>query len=74
MAAQFESPKQTGSVLCAESNIFVLALNPIALRKAKIVYNFGLSECNRVNSRHSYELHIVFVQSMHFHYGGLTNV
>ena len=24
--------------------------NPIALRKAKIVYNFGLSECSRVNS------------------------
>ena len=23
----------------------------MALRKAKIVYNFGLSECNRVNSR-----------------------
>ena len=23
-------------------------LNPIALRKAKIAYNFGLSECNRV--------------------------
>ena len=23
--------------------------NPFALRKAKIVYNFGLSECNRVN-------------------------
>ena len=23
--------------------------NSIALRKAKIVYNFGLSECNRVN-------------------------
>ena len=23
---------------------------PIALRKAKIVYNFGLSECNRVKS------------------------
>ena len=22
--------------------------NPIALRKAKIVYNFGLSDCNRV--------------------------
>ena len=22
--------------------------NPVALRKAKIVYNFGLSECNRV--------------------------
>ena len=23
-------------------------LNPIALRKAKVVHNFGLSECNRV--------------------------
>ena len=23
--------------------------NPIALRKAKIVFSFGLSECNRVN-------------------------
>ena len=23
-------------------------LDPIALRKAKIVYNFGLTECNRV--------------------------
>ena len=23
-------------------------LNPIALRNAKIVYNFGLSECSRV--------------------------
>ena len=22
--------------------------SPIAIRKAKIVYNFGLSECNRV--------------------------
>ena len=24
------------------------SFNPIALRKAKIVYNFGLSECNRI--------------------------
>ena len=23
-------------------------INPIELRKAKIVYNFGLSECNRI--------------------------
>ena len=23
-------------------------INPIALRKAKIAYNFGISECNRV--------------------------
>ena len=29
-------------------NIYLWRLNPIALRKAKIVYNFGLSECNRV--------------------------
>ena len=27
-----------------------LLFNPIALRKAKIVYNFGLSECNRVKN------------------------
>ena len=26
-------------------------MNPTALRKAKIVYNFGLSECNRVNRK-----------------------
>ena len=26
-----------------------ILFNPIALRKAKIVCNFGLSECNRVN-------------------------
>ena len=24
------------------------SINPIALRKVKIAYNFGLSECNRV--------------------------
>ena len=27
---------------------YQFTFNPIALRKAKIVYNFGLSECNRV--------------------------
>ena len=27
----------------------MLLFNPIALSKAKIVYNFGLSECNRVH-------------------------
>ena len=34
--------------------IFMLPsyLNPIALRKAKIVYNFGLFECKRVESIH----------------------
>ena len=30
--------------------IIVMSVNPIALRKAKVVYNFGLSECSRVNS------------------------
>ena len=30
-------------------------VNPIALRKAKIVYNFGLSECSRVNSARTHE-------------------
>ena len=29
-------------------------VNPIALRKAKIVYNFGLSECNRVKHMDPY--------------------
>ena len=28
-------------------------LNSIALRQAKIAYNFGLSECNRVKHLHS---------------------
>ena len=28
--------------------------NPTALRKAKIVYNFGLSECNRVKLHHCF--------------------
>ena len=26
-------------------------INPIALRKAKIVYEFGLSECNRIKEK-----------------------
>ena len=28
----------------------LLKFNPVALRKAKILCNFGLSECNRVKS------------------------
>ena len=43
---------QTGSepVICTKPHITcaMLALNPIALRKAKIVCNFGLSECNEI--------------------------
>ena len=30
-----------------KKNIILSLFNPIALRKAKIVHNFGLSECNR---------------------------
>ena len=29
---------------------FMAIINPIALRKAKIVCNFGLSECNKVKA------------------------
>ena len=34
-----------------------LTLNPTALRKAKIVYNFGFSECNRVKSTLTHTLY-----------------
>ena len=30
---------------------FFFDMNPVVLRKAKIVYNFGLSECNRVKRK-----------------------
>ena len=32
-------------IICS---FFIWTLNPIALSKVKIAYNFGLSECNRV--------------------------
>ena len=35
----------------SEPLLFIARLSPIALRNAKIVYNFGLSECNWVNMR-----------------------
>ena len=31
-------------------SLYTCPSNPIALRKAKIVYNFGLSECNTVKA------------------------
>ena len=38
-----------GSVIAVLLNIGGgVSLIPVALRKAKIAYNFGLSECNRV--------------------------
>ena len=36
--------------LIKTSEVHLSHLNSIALRKAKIVYNFGLSECNRVTA------------------------
>ena len=35
------------------------AINPIALRKAKIVCNFGLSECNRIKHESTHSLTIL---------------
>ena len=36
------------SVLRLKILFSIEQFHPIALKKAKIVYNFGLSECNRV--------------------------
>ena len=33
-----------------DSLLLLVHINPVALRKAKTAYNFGLSECNRVKS------------------------
>ena len=56
-------------------------LNPIALKKAKIVFNFGLSECNKVNR---YEVEFILgllksgkkcpAQSFGFTYRNVYNV
>ena len=45
-------------------------VNPIALRKAKIVYNFGLSECNRVNNFGLSECNRVNLFSVHRNFRG----
>ena len=36
----------------------IVSLNPIALRKAKIVYDFGFSESNRVKGLK--QIHIIY--------------
>ena len=43
--------------------MFIL-FNPTALRKAKIVYNFGFSECNRVKMQRA--LHLMKERSFCF--------
>ena len=42
--------KMSAFTLKFEKNVkcILFLFNPVALRKAKIAYNFGLSECNRV--------------------------
>ena len=42
------SYKQKVGILYLIKNCISHKFNPTALRKAKIVYSFGLSECNRV--------------------------
>ena len=40
-------------------------LNPIAPRKAKIAYNFSLSECNRVNEPNKMKRHVVIKEHLY---------
>ena len=44
-------------------------VNPIALRKAKIVYNFGLSECNRVKELNHSMIFFVVVALLFYVHG-----
>ena len=43
--------KKTEGKACILNDFFFFDMNPIALRKAKIVYNFGISMCNRVKRK-----------------------
>ena len=45
--------------------MFLVLFNPIALRKTKIVYYFGLSECNLV---HVKEKKILYNSCLAFHF------
>ena len=36
-------------------------INPVALRKAKIVYNFGFSECSGLNMLYIYQSRIALL-------------
>ena len=50
--AKLVQKTSNGLVLSYQTTLSIveghLNINPIALRKAKIVYNFGLSKCKRV--------------------------
>ena len=45
-----------GATTGKSQNLFPF-LNPTALRKAKIVYNFGLSKCNSVKMAENVDVH-----------------
>ena len=45
------SGEETLSLSVLSSFQMGVTINPIALKRAKIVYNFGLSECNRVKGK-----------------------
>ena len=45
----FQQKKNTLAYLMCTVRLKISLFNPTALRKAKIAYNFGLSESNRVN-------------------------
>ena len=49
-----------------------ILFNPIALRKTKIAYNFGLSECNKV--KESITLSHVLIHKQKFHQSSFTPV
>ena len=51
-------------------------VNPIALRKAKIVYNFGLSECNKVKkvNMHRVLIHLRYQRLKIFLYRGTMKI
>ena len=46
-----ETLEQTRKISVNVSSLVILALNPIALRRAKIVFRFGLPEYNRVKEQ-----------------------
>ena len=47
------------------TSLTVLCLNPIALRLAKTVYSFGLSECSRVKVKKIQHALRLFLVKMH---------
>ena len=53
-------------LFCKRSNLEgkELAPNPTGLRKAKIVYNFGLSECNRIKGANSFHTILAFLSAI----------